>query len=356
MFGCGGGMMASTPIPFADAMKVIDGAAHIHLLLGNGFSIALKPDIFSYGSLFENADFSAAPKVASLFGALGTQDFEIVIRHLQDAIKVLNVYRPDLKELLGTLGKDAGAIKDALVSAIAKRHPDRPYDITKAQYAACRAFLRRFEHIFTLNYDVLLYWTLMQDEVNGIDLRPDDGFRHPEVDPDLPYVSWQQGQSATIHYLHGALHLFDQSTEIIKYTWSKTDTPIVEQIRAALDEDKYPLFVAEGSSKSKVQRILHNAYLHKAFRSFESCCGPAKNAVVIFGHSLHVNDMHVLRCISAGGAADVLIGLHGNPASEGNKAIVARADELVALRTELRGEKFPLNVTYYKTESAKVWG
>lgn len=81
-------------------------------------------------------------------------------------------------------------IKDALVTAIAKRHPDRPYDITKEQYAACRSFLRRFDHIFTPNYDVLLYWTLMQDDVDGVDLKPDDGFRHPEEDPDLPYVSW----------------------------------------------------------------------------------------------------------------------------------------------------------------------
>ena len=41
------------------------------LLLGNGFSIALKPGIFSYGSLYENADFSAAPHVKKLFDALG---------------------------------------------------------------------------------------------------------------------------------------------------------------------------------------------------------------------------------------------------------------------------------------------
>jgi len=29
-----------------------------HLLLGNGFSIACRPDIFIYGKLFEQADFS----------------------------------------------------------------------------------------------------------------------------------------------------------------------------------------------------------------------------------------------------------------------------------------------------------
>ena len=94
-----------------------------------------------------------------------------------------------------------------------------------------------------------------------------------------PMSPGRKHQSSTVHYLHGALHLFDNSTEIIKYTWSKTDKAIVDQIRAALDEDKYPLFVAEGSSESKVERILHNAYLHKALGSFESCCSPANNAI-----------------------------------------------------------------------------
>jgi Domain of unknown function (DUF4917) len=206
------------PVSFEEAWKLIDGSRNKHLLLENGFSIALKADIFSYGSLFENADFSSAPQIKALFDALRTQDFEIAIRHLKDAGTVLSIYEPQSRELLQKLGTDAATIKDALVSAIAKRHPDRPYDIKNEQYAACRSFLQRFNHIFTLNYDVLLYWALMQDEVDQIDLRPDDGFRHPEGNPDLPYVSWQEAHSSTIHYLHGALHLFDNGTEIIKYT------------------------------------------------------------------------------------------------------------------------------------------
>jgi len=348
--------LPAKPVSFEDAWKVIDGSRNRHLLLGNGFSIALKPDIFSYESLFKNVDFSSTPKIKTLFEALGTQDFEIAIRHLQDASIVLGIYQPELKDLLETFGKDAGIIKDALVSAIARRHPDRPYDIANEQYAACRSFLYGFNHIFTLNYDVLLYWTLMQDEVDQLDLRPDDGFRHPQDDPDLPHVSWQEAQSSTIHYLHGALHLFDNSTEIIKYTWSKTDKAIVDQIREALDEDKYPLFVAEGTSESKAERILHNAYLHKALRSFESCCGPANNAIVVFGHSLAINDQHILRRISAGAVANLLIGIYGDVASEPNKTVMARAHELASLRTKLRGDRYPLNVTFYDAQTAKVWG
>jgi hypothetical protein len=174
-------------------MQLADSANKRHLLLGNGFSIALKPDIFTYGSLYENADFSAAPRVPRLFDALHTKDFEIVIRHLQDAAVVVEVYRPNLVRLASALRQDASAIKDALVAAVAKRHPDRPYDVSPTQYGACRRFLSRFDHIFTLNYDVLLYWALMQDEVDDLALRPDDGFRHPEDDPDLPYVSMAAG-------------------------------------------------------------------------------------------------------------------------------------------------------------------
>jgi hypothetical protein len=343
-------------LSFADAMRWVDDASRVHLVLGNGFSIALKPDIFSYSSLFENADFSKSPEIKKLFDVLATQDFEIAIRHILDTKRVLSVYDPSQKQLLQKLENDAATIKDALVSAVAKRHPDRPFAITKKQYIACRTFLRRFEHIFTLNYDVLLYWALMQDEVDNTDLPSDDGFRHPEGGKEVPYVSWQQGASATVSYLHGALHLFDSGSEIIKYTWSKTDVAIVDQIRTALDENKYPLFVAEGTTASKTERILHNAYLHKALRSFEQCCINTKNAIVIFGHSLAENDDHILRCISNGTCPKVLVGLYGNENSQSNNHIKARGEELAAKRRTAKRNKFPLTVAFYQAESAKVWG
>ncbi|MGJ3629326.1 DUF4917 family protein [Sphingomonas sp. MMS24-JH45] len=59
------------------------------MLLGNGFSIACLPDIFHYGSLFSQADFSAVPEVVAVFDALGTQDFEAAIHALESAARVL---------------------------------------------------------------------------------------------------------------------------------------------------------------------------------------------------------------------------------------------------------------------------
>lgn len=342
-------------VDFDAAMGRIEGARAKHLLLGNGFSIALKPDIFSYGSLYDNADFTGAPHLTAIFQALKTTDFEIVIRHLQDTATILSIYDRTQRALIAQLLSDSRYLKNALVNAIAKRHPDRPFDIEQSQYQYCRTFLSGFNHKFTLNYDVLLYWALMQTDVDDLHLNPDDGFRHPEGDPDQPYVSWQQSHSATVSYLHGALHLFDNGDEIIKYTWSKTDIPIVDQIRSALDDDKFPLFVAEGSNYSKKKRILHNAYLHKASRSFESCVDSPTAALAIYGHSLAENDAHILRCISKGSVPVVLVSLYGDPNSAGNQSIVTKAGELVEQRRRLRPNR-PLDIVFYDAASAMIWG
>ncbi|MBX9634380.1 MAG: DUF4917 family protein [Magnetospirillum sp.] len=56
-------------ISFAEALT-FSKTGKRHLLLGNGFSISLKPDIFTYGALYDNADFSAIPYAGQLFDAL----------------------------------------------------------------------------------------------------------------------------------------------------------------------------------------------------------------------------------------------------------------------------------------------
>ena len=342
-------------ISFGEALYRANTSKRKHLILGNGFSIALRPDIFTYGSLYENADFSDAPHLPKIFEALATYDFETIIRGLQTAAILLSAYGSESDDLVEQLNSDASFLKSALVNAVAKRHPDRPYDIAKEKYAACRKFLAHFDHIYTLNYDVLLYWTLMQSEVDELKLRPDDGFRHPEDDPDQPYVSWQQANSPTVTYLHGALHIFDTGTEIVKYTWSKTDIPIVDQIRTALDENKFPLFVSEGHSESKWESILHNAYLHKGIRSLESCCSPATAAIFIFGHSLAANDHHILRQIENGGAANVFVSLFGGADSPTNKEVIENAAALVASRKQHRPDR-PLSLAFFDAASANVWG
>lgn len=330
------------------------GGGKRHLLLGNGFSIALKPDIFNYGALYDHADFSAIPYAGALFDALETRDFEAVIRVLVDMARLLRVYKGVAPALIDQIRKDADTIKSILVQAIASRHPDRPYDVAPEQYAACRAFLSNFGSgkIYTLNYDVLLYWTLMQDEVDDLDLRPDDGFRSDEDDPDAPYVTWQEAHSPSVYYLHGALHLFDAGYQLQKYTWSRTETPIIEQIREALDRDLYPLFVSEGHTQAKLTKIMHNAYLHKGLRSLEGVNG----SLFIFGHSLAENDNHIFYQVETGKISKLFVSIYGDPTTKENATKISRALALAQNRQRRFGGRRPLEVSFYDASSVHVWG
>jgi len=321
-----------------------------HVLLGNGFSISCRPDIFVYRKLFERADFTClSPSARQAFEALHTQDFEKVICALRDASSVLSVYQGSSAVLIEHLRKDANGLREVLVHAIASSHPDWPGDITDSEYKSCRKFLNNFDNIYTLNYDLLLYWAIMHDSVDQLKVKSDDGFRTPDDNSDSEYVTWEAGNSRgqNIWYLHGALHVFDAGTEIQKYTWINTGQRLVDQIRSALNDNYFPLFVAEGSSREKLERIMHSEYLAKGRRSFSSIQG----ALFIHGHSLAKNDNHFLKEIEKGKTRHLFVGLYGDENSESNKAIKARALRMASNRTQSK----PLEVSFYDSESAHVW-
>jgi hypothetical protein len=337
-------------LAFAEALTDARRYSKRHLLLGNGFSIALRPSIFRYGQLFEQADFSKLSSTAkSAFEALGTQDFERVIKALHDTQKILSAYGGGADELLETLERDAAGLRELLVETIAHSHPSSPGELTEKEFAGCRAFISHFDSIYTFNYDLLLYWVQMHTP-EGIEPTSDDGFRKSEADYEADYVVWEPSQSHSqdTHYLHGALHIFDAGIEVQKYTWRNTGVRLTDQIRDALSREYYPLFVSEGTSREKYERIRHSDYLAKAYRSFCEIRG----ALFIYGHSLAENDEHYLRRIEKGKIEHLYVGLYGDPDSDENRRIVRRA---AAMATARRG-RITLEVSYFEAASARVWG
>lgn len=338
-----------TLLTFQQAILDAQRFSRRHLLLGNGFSIACRPEIFAYGRLYEQADFSRISPTAKLgFEALRTQDFERIIKALRDAARILEGYRGPAN-LVAQFNQDADGLRELLVQTIAASHPAWPGEINESEYAACRTFLSNFNTTYTLNYDLLLYWVQMHTP-EGRRPESDDGFRTPEDDFDASYVVWEPSQSyeQDMWFLHGALHVFDSGTEIQKYTWSKTGVRLIDQIRDALSRNYFPLFVSEGTSAEKYEHIRHNDYLAKAYRSFTAIQG----ALFIFGHSLAENDDHYLRCIRKGKVHHLYVGLFGDPNSDANRFIKRRANQL----SEGRSARNPLGVSFYDTASAQVWG
>jgi hypothetical protein len=336
-------------ITFEEALEIAGDTPKPHLLLGNGFSIACRPDIFVYGKLFDRADFSKLSSSAQKsFEALQTTDFEKVIRALRDASLLLDVYEGIPEEAKIQMQQDADGLREVLVKAIASSHPEFPGAISEEEFAKCRSFIKNFKTVYTLNYDLLLYWTQMHVP-EGESPSADDGFRKPEDEFEIDYVTWEPHQShdQNTWYLHGALHVFDAGTEIQKYTWVNTGIRLIDQVRDALKKNYFPLFVAEGTSKEKLERVRHSDYLAKAYRSFSEIGG----SLFVYGHSLAPNDDHYLGRIEQGKIRKLFVGLHGDPASVGNKAIVKRALSM----PNRRRRKPNLEVYFYDTDTASVW-
>ena len=149
-------------------------------------------------------------------------------------------------------------------------------------------------------------------------------------------------------YLHGARHVFDTGIEIQKYTWVNTGIRLIEQVRDALNRDYFPLFVAEGTSAEKIERIRHSDYLAKAYRSFQSIGG----ALFILGHSLSLNDEHFLKLIEKGKVQHLFVGIFGDQNSSENRSIVRRAEGMAQARKKASA----LAVPFFDSATAEVWG
>jgi hypothetical protein len=317
-----------------------------HALLGNGFSISCKPDIFTYGALFDRAAFPNEAAIARrAFDILETHDFEEVMRALRSASRLVRALKPEHSSLADELTSAVAVLREILVGTIAKQHPEKPSDIASIAYAHCRRFLSHFDNIYTLNYDLLLYWAIMQNEIPPA-LSLDDGFRTPNDGP-AAYVSWEVEKSdqQNVYYLHGALHIFDAGAELQKFTWINTGVRLIDQIREALSQDLYPLVVAEGESHQKKAKVMHSGYLSRGYRSLPKVTG----ALFIFGHSLASNDDHILRLVERGQVKHVFVSLFGEPSDPRNAKIVARAQALARFHKWLK-------VDFYDAASANVWG
>jgi hypothetical protein len=340
---------------FQDAVARARQAGHVHALLGNGFSRACRDDIFSYGALYDRADFSElSPYCKAAFPALGTTDFEAVIKALKSSAILLETYEPEAADLAALMNSDAERLREVLVRAIAGSHPAWPGEISAESYAACRRFLSNFERVYTLNYDLLLYWAYMQDEIEP-ELQCDDGFRHP--DEPQEYVTWEVENSyeQKIYYLHGALHLFDAGHELQKYTWTNTRIRLIDQVRTALAASKYPLFVSEGSSAEKLERIKHSGYLHRGLASLPKISG----SVFAYGLSFADNDDHILRMLEVGKITNLYVSIYGRQEEPHNELIIGRATRLAEARNARNQRKrrpTPLTVQFFDAQSAHVWG
>jgi Domain of unknown function (DUF4917) len=285
-----------------------------------------------------------------LFDHAASNDFETVIQHLQQSARLTEIYEPANTHLRQRLLDDADVVKRGLVEALTEIHPASGQMIHDDKYRSARQFLSHFSKIFSLNYDVLLYWTVLQDKLTPPKVVLKDGFGRLTDDGPLTWSEPSRTDQQEIFYLHGAMHFYiDDDGRLCKLEYS--DGRIVEQLQSNLAAGKYPLVVTEGSSHDKEARIAGSRYLTYCHIRLSRMRG----ALFIHGMAMSETDRHVLTEIAKGpGAIDALyVGLHGVP-SEASDIIAAKANALARAHAEKSGRA--VGVKFYRSDTASVWG
>lgn len=229
------------------------------LILGNGSSIAVS-DKFSYHSLKEYAKQKGfmSNDVKNLFTFYNdTDDFEFILRLVWQATnvnKALNI-RDDKTQ------KIYEDVRNCLIKTIQDIHPK--YDEVKNNIYNISQFIKNFRLIFSLNYDLILYWAMMYSN-NQTNYIFKDCFVHSEFDQKFMKFYESDKHVTLVFYPHGNLILaknkmggeFKISTnqrdqksllDSIFYTWENAECT--------------PLFICEGTSQQKLNAINSTPYL-----------------------------------------------------------------------------------------------
>ena len=324
------------------------------LLMGNGFSIAYDKEIFSYNALYDFLSSKDDQLLSKLFGAVKTRNFELVMQQLDVTIALLDAFDAD-DELKDQIRLAADRLRTSLLQSIKELHPEHVYKIPDDKCAACQSFLHMFlegnGQVFTTNYDLLLYWIMMRQQqdkhIDGFGkelLNPVEAAKGDE--PDWSDLFWGPNQvKQNIHYLHGALHLFDVGSDVIKEQYGGS-AYLLENIAARLDQGNYPIFVTAGNGDEKLEHIRHNQYLSFCY---DRLC-ELEGSLVTFGFNFGPYDEHLIEAINKAAkrgakVTDKLWSIYiGTYSEEDEKHI------------ESIKSRFQLKVHTFDAKTANVWG
>ncbi|MBY7733047.1 DUF4917 family protein [Vibrio splendidus] len=302
------------------------------VLLANGFSQAWNHNIFNYENLLQKAHFGARDRnIRDIFNKFETFDFEQIMRALEAAETVCESYGVD-RAKIDEIKTDQEQLKNSLIQVISQTHPLRSSSVSVAQYEAAKPFIIQFENIFTLNYDLLLYWIVNKSDIAPEGYFTDDGFRQ---------TTWENMDSQNVFFLHGGLHIYDTETRIKKQAFrGQADVSIVDQVRDNLNQGKFPLFVSEPTHQKKQSRIEHNPYLNSCFKALKKLSGP----LFIHGHSMAGNDKHIFDQINESDVDKVFISIYGDENSDANKETIANARRFI-----------DADIEFYDASTAPIW-
>jgi len=326
-----------------------------NLLLGNGFSVAYDPGIFSYNALHDFISDLKDADLSTILGVIETRNFEVIMQHLDHFSALVAAFGGD-PTLKNRVDAASTKLKKGLLDAVKALHPEHVFKIPEDQSRACASFLKNFldtkGSIYSTNYDLLLYWVLMRNSVvEHVDgcgreiLNPSDEFIPPE-DQEWSDLIWgKKRDEQNVFYLHGALPFFDSGVAVLKEEYEAYNY-LLQKISARMEKGEYPIFVTAGDAHQKLRHITHNQYLTYCY---DSLC-QAEGSLVTFGFGFGPSDEHIIDAIN-------------KAAKQGKKVskklwsiyIGVYSDEDRRYIEQISG-RFKCKVHIYDAKTVAIWG
>nr|MBO8919217.1 DUF4917 family protein [Proteus mirabilis] len=104
--------------------------------------------------MFSNAKLPE--NVKSIFDSFNSQDFEYILRKFTQATVINNIFDIDCNDI----HQAHSQVKKTLINTVKGIHPC--IDKVRDKINNCASFIKQFDTIFSLNYDIMLYWAIMQ--------------------------------------------------------------------------------------------------------------------------------------------------------------------------------------------------
>lgn len=269
------------------------------LLLGNGASIAID-DSFSYGTLYEVVKAEKSfEDIKKIFDQLNTEDFERALLACWYA-KIVN---DSLGQSCETVSCAYESIRAALIEAVKKVHPS--HNKVSGDLERISEFMSGFRVVFSLNYDLVVYWAMMIGHGKNPNSFKDCFLKDGVFDGDIDHIRKKYrprigSKDTLVFYPHGNMVLaedfFKGETKLkVNHSggdWGDLLTTIGQYWK---DGDLKPVFVSEGDSSEKLSSIGRSRYLRTVYeRLIPSRVG---KALVVYGWGMQENDRHILDAI-----------------------------------------------------------
>ncbi|WP_058534668.1 DUF4917 family protein [Legionella saoudiensis] len=371
------------------------------IILGNGFNLALK-ECSSINIQFGYKDILNEVKIKSKESShelsvfleqngvnedLKTDDIEVLLAILKNSSQCLTFcsknYCDCKPNYENKIKQNFDLLKKIVIEVMTdkKLHPEYLEIFNEENNCIlnrCKRNLECFNRIFTINYDLILYWLLNNRELlweydksgklvkgkfrDGFsskeEYKPIDFNNHP-IDSLYGYAG--TNNRPNLFWLHGALHLLHDKAKAYKVVRKNKDLYLdLFQLRNLLLKDYSTfenLLVFDATSYDKIRNIYANAYLEKGYDKIITTPGD----IIIYGCNLLNNtndsidlgnDIHLWRRVINSRAKKIYLGIGAEDSSELNSFAEQAAKEFKTLRCI---EDSDIRIYTYSHKLFNIW-